>query len=320
MGKGLDIGTMNIVLARKDGENTVTSRIRDAFLALPLSSKKLLKLSGANFVENESEILILSDTALEMANMFGREVRRPLSNGLVSPNDPDALDVLAYMIGSLLGSSQNREQCFYSVPAPPIDNPKKDIIYHTRLFERIITDLGYEAHASNEALAIIYSECAASNFTGIAFSFGSGMTNVALANFGIECLSFSVERGGDWIDHGAATATGTTQASVCLIKERGFDLLNPQSRTEEALSFYYKELIEYSLTMVANEFQRKELQMVVGKPIPLIISGGTSKAGNFLEFFKQVVSTKRLPFEIESIQSARDPYNAVALGLLVQAG
>ena len=320
MGKGLDIGTMNIVLARKDGENTVTSRIRDAFLALPLSSKKLLKLSGANFVENESEILILSDTALEMANMFGREVRRPLSNGLVSPNDPDALDVLAYMIGSLLGSSENKEQCFFSVPAAPIDNPKKDVIYHTRLFERIITDLGYEAHASNEALAIIYSECASSNFTGIAFSFGSGMTNVALANFGIECLAFSVERGGDWIDHGASTATGTTQASVCLIKEKGFDLLNPQSRIEEALSFYYKELIEYSLTMVANEFQRKDLQMVVGKPIPLIISGGTSKAGNFLEFFKKVVSTKRLPFQIESIQSARDPYNAVALGLLVQAG
>tara|TARA_R100000406_G_scaffold96073_1_gene92458 strand:- start:450 stop:1421 length:972 start_codon:yes stop_codon:yes gene_type:complete len=319
MAKGLDIGTMNIVMAKKEGSKTVTSRIRDAFLSLPKSSKKLLKLSGADFVETDDEILILSDAALEMANMFGREVRRPLSKGLVSPNEIGAVDVLAYMIKSILGDPQPNEPCYFSIPSAPIDNPSRDTIYHKRLFERIVSDIGYKAIPSNEAMAIIFSECSRENFTGIAFSFGSGMTNIALANLSIECMAFSVERGGDWIDQGASMATGQSQASVCLTKEQGIDLLAPQNRIEEALSFYYKELIEYSLSMVTKQFQKNKLQMVFSKPIPIVVSGGTSKAGNFLEFFKNVVSSKRLPFEISEIRQARDPYNAVAYGLLVQA-
>ena len=319
MAKGLDIGTMNIVAANKEGNNTVTQRIRDAFLSLPKTSKKLLKLSGADFVETDDEILILGDHALEMANMFGKEVRRPLSKGLVSPNEVGALDVLAYMIKSILGEPTPKEPCYFSIPANPIDNPSRDIIYHKRLFERIVSDIGYTAIPSNEAMAIIFSECAKENFTGIAFSFGSGMTNIALSNLSIECMSFSVERGGDWIDHGAAMATGLTQASVCITKEKGIDLLNPKTRIEEALSFYYKELIEYSLLMVTREFQKNKLQMVFSRPIPIVVSGGTSKAGNFLDFFKQVVNTKKLPFEISDIRQAQDPYNAVAVGLLVQA-
>lgn len=319
MSKGLDVGTMNLVVAKQNGNAVVTSRLRDAFLNLPKSSKKLIKISGADFVETDDEILIIGDHALEMANMFGKEVRRPLSKGLVSPSEINAMDVLAYMIKSLLGESKSNETCYYSIPASPIDNPSKDTIYHKRLFERIISNLGYKAIPSNEAMAIIFSECSKENFTGLSFSFGSGMTNVALANLSIECLSFSVERGGDWIDEGTSMATGINQASVCVTKEKGIDLLAPKSRIEEALSFYYKELIEYALTMVVTEFQKRQLQMVISKPIPIVVSGGTSKAGNFLEFFKNVISNKRLPFDISEIRQAQDPYNAVATGLLIQA-
>jgi hypothetical protein len=319
MSKGLDIGTMNLVVATQQDSTTVTKRLRDAFLDLPKSSKKLLKLSGADFVETEEEILILGDNALEMANMFGKTVRRPLSKGLVSPSEINAMDVLAYMIKSLLGSPTENEVCYYSIPAKPIDNPSKDTIYHKRLFERIISDLGYKAIPSNEAMAIIFSECSNDKFSGLSLSFGSGMTNIALANLSIECMSFSVERGGDWIDHGASLATGATQASICLTKENGVDLLNPKNRIEEAISFYYKELIEYSITAIVAEFQKKSLQMVISKPIPIVVSGGTSLAGNFLNFFEKVVRSKKLPFEISEIRQAKDPYNSVALGLLIQA-
>ena len=43
---GLDIGTMNIVSARQNKEGKiVTKRIRDAFVDLPISAKKMLKLN-----------------------------------------------------------------------------------------------------------------------------------------------------------------------------------------------------------------------------------------------------------------------------------
>ena len=322
MSKGIDIGTMNLVCATqgKDDE-VVTQRLRDAFLDLPASSKKLLRLSGANFVEQGDKIMIVGDSALEMAVMFGREARRPLHRGLVSSSDIDALEIVAYMIETLLGEPEEGEVCYYSVPAPPIDNLDRDIIYHKRLFERVIEGLGYKAIPSNEAMAIIYAETAEENFSGLAISFGSGMTNIALANLSIECVAFSVEHGGDWIDQGAARSVGSTAASVCSIKEQGFDLMNPEGRVQEALSFYYKELIEYVLDNVAKEFAKKASGFVLTKELPIVISGGTSMPENFIEFFAQVFEkkAKKFPFQISEIRPASDRLNAVAVGLLIQA-
>jgi hypothetical protein len=207
------------------------------------------------------------------------------------------------------------------VPAAPVDRPGSDVIYHKRVFEKIVNDIGFEAIPSNEAMAIIYSECGKESFSGLAFSFGSGMTNVALSLNAIECLSFSVARGGDWIDHGAGKALGSTQTRMCAIKEKGFDLMNPQNRDEEALSFYYKELIDYALDNVMIEFMRIRNKFTLNQPIPIIVSGGTSKAGSFVNFFTSVFDKKKrkFPFEISEIRHAKDPLNAVAQGLLVQA-
>ena len=322
MSVGLDVGTMNLVAARQGKEDIETKRIRDAFLDLPSSSKKLLKLSGADFVERGDQLLIVGDAAMDMAVMFGREARRPLHRGLVSSQDMDALEVVAYMISSILGKPQKKgEPCFYSVPAAPVDNTERDVIYHKRLFERVIADCGYKPIASNEAMAIIYSQTAQENFSGLALSFGSGMTNIALSNLSIECLAFSVEHGGDWIDAGASRSIGSTASAVCSIKEHGFDLLDPKNRTEEALSFYYKELIEYVLHSVAREFKERNLAMSIRKPLPIVVSGGTSLAGNFIDFFAEVFDAKRdqFPFEVSEIRHADDPLNAVAIGLLIQA-
>mgnify|MGYP003144864625 CR=1 FL=1 len=319
MAIGLDIGTMNIVAATQNGNNIEISRIRDAFLDVPIKAKQMLKMSGVSFIEKEDTLFILGDVALEMANIFGREARRPISKGLVSPSEMDGIEILAHMIKSVVGDSKGK--CFYSVPAPPLDAPSKDIIYHTQIFKKIVEDCGLIASPSNEAMAIVFAEASKENFSALSFSFGSGMTNVAVANYGIESMSFSIERGGDWIDSGAGTAIGATQARMCAIKESGLDLMNPKGREQEALGFYYRELIEYCLEWVAQEFRKRNLQNTLKRKIPIIISGGTSTAKSFLEFFSMVFERqrKRFPFEISEIRAASDPFNAVAKGLLIQA-
>ena len=93
-GVGADIGTMNIVSARKTLKGVETRRIRDAFLELPVEAKKMLKLTGVGYVERPNEILILGDAALETANIFGREARRPLASGMISSREGDALEIL----------------------------------------------------------------------------------------------------------------------------------------------------------------------------------------------------------------------------------
>jgi len=321
-GVGLDIGTMNLVSARDSDKDLKVRRMRDLFLDLPKDAKKMLKLSGVNFVERDEDLLILGDAALEIANVFGKEARRPLKAGLVSPSEIDSLEVLGLMISNVLQKPQiPGEMCCFSVPASPIDIPGQDVVYHKGVFEKIITELGYTPQATNEAMAIIYAETALEGFSGIALSFGSGMTNVALAVHTVEGLSFSVARSGDWIDIGAAKSIGSTQARICVLKEKGINLNNPTDRETEAITFYYKAMIEYVLDNLANRFKLIQGQFALPKPIPMIISGGTSLAGGFMELFNKVFERKRksFPIEISEIRQAREPLDAVARGLLVLA-
>jgi hypothetical protein len=273
-------------------------------------------------VEREEDVLILGDAALETANVFGKEARRPLVSGLISPDEIDSLEVLSLLVRHVLGDPVEPDEfCYFSVPAAPIDRPDRDVVYHQGVFEKIVRECGYTPVTSNEAMGIIYSETAKDGFSGVAFSFGSGMTNVALAVNTIEGLSFSVARSGDWIDSGAAKSVGSTQARMCAMKEKGINLLNPQGREQEAVTFYYKALINYALDQVATRFKAIQSQFALPKPIPIIVSGGTSLAGGFMELFNKVFDEKRkrFPIEISEIRKASDPMNAVANGMLVQA-
>lgn len=321
-GVGLDIGTGNLVSARKVMDSVETKRVRDAFLDVDSARKKMLNLRGTSYVEYEDQLLILGDTALELAQLLKREVRRPLSKGLISSSEIDALEVLSILIEQVVGEPLfEGEICYYSIPAAPLDNPGQDIVYHEAVFAKVLEELGYDPVSGNEAMAIIYSECAAEGFSGIACSFGAGMANVALSYMTMPILEFSVQRSGDFIDENAAKAVGTTASRMCAIKERGIDLMNPTSREEEALAVYYKSVIKYALDNISKKFKQTQSDTELQEAIPIVVSGGTSLAGGFLDLFKEVFEKqrKRFPIEISEIRQAEDPMTSVAQGLLVQA-
>jgi len=113
---------------------------------------------------------------------------------------------------------------------------------------------------------------------------------------------------------------GTETKKEKTLKEKGVDLMKPTSRETEALVFYYKSLIEYSIKHFVEQFKAK-CQLAMPRPIPIIVSGGTSMAGGFMDLFKIVFEKyrKRFPLEVSEIRQAAKPLNAVAQGLLVQA-
>jgi hypothetical protein len=323
-GIGTDLGTMNILSARRgvDGQVRIKN-IRDAFLDLDQDAKRSLKMSHVDYVEKNGTLIVIGDSALTMANLFKREARRPLSKGVISSGEIDAQEILSLLVGHVMGKpSVEDEHCFYSVPAAPIDDPAQDIVYHREIFRRIITEHGYTAHPANEAMAIIYSQCAAENFSGVSLSYGAGMTNVALAYQATKCAEFSLARGGDYIDSQAAKALGRTSAQMCAIKERGLNLVKPKGREQEALALYLRTLIDYSLENIAAQFGKVRNEVALLEPIPLVISGGTSKVEGFVDVFKQQFGTikkKGFPIEISDIRPASNPMTAVAEGLLVLA-
>jgi hypothetical protein len=323
LGRGLDIGTMNLVASKETEQGIEYTRMRDAFVAVPLKAKKMMKLSDVDYIEMGDHLLIVGDNALEMSVFLGDgfPLRRPLQDGLIAPGELDSVDVLTFMLKQILGEPQQPgEYCYYSIPANPID-VQRDTVYHEGVFHRILTQLGYTAVSGNEAEAIVFAEGVNDGFSGIGISFGSGMTNIALVLKAMGCMEFSVARGGDWIDRGAAVSLGLSQPNMTELKESGLDLMNPVGREQEALAFYYKKLITYAIDNIAKQFMLSGNSFGLNQELPIIVSGGTSKAKNFLEFFKQVFETKRkrFPIKISEIRHASDPLNAVSKGLLVQA-
>lgn len=323
-GVGADIGTGNIVSARlnESGKKVSTKRVRDAFIDLPRDAKRMLKMANTAYVELDDHLFVIGDDALNTANLFNREARRPLSGGMISSGELDAQQIISLMIKQVVGEPRiSNEKCCYSVPASAIDVPNSDVLYHSAILGKIFKELGFDSEAVNEALAIIFSECGKENFSGVGISYGAGMTNVCLASNSMSALEFSIGRGGDWIDIGAAKAVGTTAAKICAIKETGVDLMSPKNREEEAIVLFVQTLIDYTIESIIKQFVKVKSEILVPKPIPLIISGGTSLALGFLDKFKERFEKFRskFPVQISEIRPASDPMTAVATGLLIYA-
>lgn len=319
-GVGLDIGTMNFVAARKAGKSVHTQRVRNAFLDMPQEHKRMLKLSNTSYVELQDKLLVIGDEALETANLFNKEARRPMSGGIISAGELDAQQVISLIMKSVVGEPRkDKEKCCYSVPAAAVDVSGSDITYHTKVLGKILEELGYTAEPINEAMAVVFSECASSNFTGLGISYGSGMTNICLSYNAMSVLEFSLGRGGDWVDSGAARALGLTNARICSIKESGVDINKPDSRESEAIAVYLDNLIDYSINNIISHFGKAKRDIMITKPIPIVVSGGTSLANGFLDKFKFRFENlkSKFPFPISEIRAAKDPLTAVATGLLV---
>jgi hypothetical protein len=109
---------------------------------------------------------------------------------------------------------------------------------------------------------------------------------------------------------------------MCSIKERGVDLAHPKNRDEEAIALYIRALIKYVLDNIALQFKQVQANIDLPEPVPFVVSGGTSRAGGFIEIFEQefeAIKKKGFPIEISEIRAAKDPMTAVAEGLLVLA-
>lgn len=333
MAVGLDIGTAFLVSATKDPKNenaqVEIKSIRDAFLDIEVepSILNMLKMSNVSFVQSNDTIYVLGEPAISISNLLKREVRRPMNKGVISPGELEAEKILLLLLKEILKKPAfEDEKVYYSVPAKAI-NSEMNVTYHEAVFKKLIESLDFKAVAMNEAAAIVYSNCSNDGFSALSSSFGAGMVNTALVYRTLVGMSFSLEGSGDWIDLNAARATGSTATRITSIKEKGVNLLNPEEgdpkylREREAIVVYYRTLIHNVIDGIKKEFKRDQGMVELPESLPWIISGGTSKAVNFVEFFKQEFAKVRdtFPIDISEIRHAADPLSDVAKGLLIAA-
>ncbi|MBI4577938.1 MAG: cell division FtsA domain-containing protein [Planctomycetes bacterium] len=323
LGKGLDVGTANLVSAVQDAQgNLILKSQRNAFIDIDADdfTRNMLTKLNVQYVVVNNRMVVIGDPAFELANIFNRPTRRPMKHGLISPDERDALPIEKMLIETLLGPPQTQgEILYFSVPADPVDAAERNIIYHRGLFEGMLRKLGYNAKPLNEGHAVVFSELADEDFTGIGISCGGGMFNVCVAYKTIPCLQFSTSRGGDWIDNNVSQVLGVSPSKACAIKEKGVDLRNPRNREEEAIEIYYRELIKYTLGQIKARFEKGQNMPAFPDPIDIVFAGGTAKIGGFVECVQTVYEEIDFPLRVKRFWRPDDALTSVAKGCLVAA-
>lgn len=339
LGRGLDVGTGFLQESKitEDG-NTVTKAIRDSFLEIKSASKivhstmrKGLTRAGVNFFELEDRFYVLGDDSLLQSIERQVTIQRPMSKGVISPTESQALPMFKALLKELLGAPQAPgEKVVFSIPASPID-AYFDVVYHETVIHSILSDLGYSGRAINEAQAIAFSELADDDYTGISISLGAGMSNIAVTNVADLVAKFSIAKGGDYIDYSTAVSLGfdpnspknspITPNLVTYIKEQGVDILNPDKsdKIKLGISAHYQSLIRYIVENIVNHLITLKTVPRFMQPVPVVISGGTSLATGAVELFKEELDRQKnvLPFKIKEVRHSEKPLTAVAEGCLL---
>ena len=327
MNVGLDVGTMNLVCASSSPEGkTDIVTLRNVFLSVDKTHLGDMDLSKISHARIDDSVFILSNDAYNFANIFGYNVSRSMQKGMISPEDINSADVLSIMIRELIGGERGGRpgRCVFSVPGDPI-HTQSNVLYHQNILSRIISEIGFTPEPLNEAVAIIYAECAETDFSGISVSFGAGLTNVAVVYKSVPVLEFALIRGGDWIDDNVAQAVGTISNRVVSVKEKDFNInrfdsgRKKERKVREALGYYYTNLINFVVKSTLRELERRDLDLGFPDSIPLIISGGTSLAGGFLDLVRQQVLEEEWPLAISTVRYASDPLSCVAQGCLIKS-
>jgi actin-like ATPase involved in cell morphogenesis len=327
---GVDVGTGNIVCAETGeiSKNVEFSRVKDAFFKIDPSNfiaggtgdfgEQMLNKSGALYVKVDGVIHVLGDDAFKFANLFHKECLRPMSKGVLNPNEPVSSLMVKELIKGVAGTAENEDDVLYfCVPANPIDADFNNT-FHSKTLQAIFKELGYKnINVMTEGLAVVYSDLESEGFTGIGMSFGAGMVNVAYSFLGVPIFTFSISRGGDWIDENAATATNETKAAIQAVKEQGIDLNNPKNHNENAICIYYEALLEYLVDQFNEMYKntdKKDLPNIT-EPISVVVAGGTSLAEGFVDKLNEVIENKNFPVPIKEVKKSSNQLFSVSRGL-----
>ena len=318
---GLDVGTSRIVAARNAGPEIKYDIQLNAFVTIPYSkmTESVLQKEGVPHAVDGNEILVHGNESERFADLLDKDIRRPMTRGVLNPGEPDSVRLIRELTISLAGKASKGAKLCFSVPAAP-PGADENFTFHEATIRQVVTELGYESRNINEGLAVVYAELESSNYTGIGISCGGGLCNVCLAYLSVPVISFSIPKAGDFIDSSAASVTGERANRMRMLKEQSFHVNGHfTDKLQQALSVYYDDMIQSLVTGLRNAFQGARNVPKMSKPIPLVLSGGTAMPKGFRDRFEKILREGEFPIELSEIRMAAEPLTATAKGALVAA-
>jgi hypothetical protein len=330
-GVGVDVGTANIVVARRyeDGSFAIRHH-RNMLYEMDVSeeAQDLLERSKFLYLKTENKYYIVGEDALTVANAIGKgEIVRPMQNGLLNPSLKKAQDLLFFILKTVLGKPiSDKEPLRFSVPANPVDAPI-DNEFHKMVLQDFFDSLGFASKPINEALANLYSERPVMKvegeedrqLTGFSCSYGAGMVNCCFAMNGMSLVEFSNTKCGDHIDWKISTISGMPVTRIIKIKERDLDLSKPDQgdKVLMGLYVYYSEMIKRVLKNIGTELAKTDKSF--DGPVEIVVCGGTAMAKGFIDRLKKVVDETELPFKVADVRMSQNPFFSVSRGACLAA-
>jgi hypothetical protein len=314
-----------VVLAEQADESgqefRYTSQL-NAFVRIPYSriTENILRKEQVPYTTQGGDLVVHGNESERFADLLGREMRRPMRGGLVNSSEPESEAQLAEVLRSLLGGvAQQGRKITFSVPASPLGSTD-NVAYHETAVRRILTELGFDAQPLNEGLAVVYGELAESNYTGIGVSCGGGLCNICFAYLSVPVLTFSVPKAGDYIDVNAAQATGELATRIRITKESEFKFdSHSHDKLHQVITGYYDEMIESIIDGMKDSFKVSRTMPKLGRPIPLVLSGGSAMPAGFQGRFQKALRESEFPIPVSEVRLAPSPLHTTAKGALIAA-
>lgn len=319
---GLDVGTSRIVSARPGSDDSFQyAKQLNAFVSVPFSKmvEGSLRRDGIQFEVRNGQIVVVGDDSPRFADLLHVETRRPMTQGVLNPAEPESVPVIKKIIEGLVMESDEKPAVWFSVPAAPL-NAEEGLTYHEATLRQVFGELGCEVHSINEGLAVVYSELEETNYSGIGVSCGGGLCNVSLSYLSMPAMSFSIPKGGDFIDSSTASVTGDLANRVRLTKEENFHFNGHFiDKLHQVLTVYYEDMMLSLINAMKEAFSDTRRMPKLNRPVPIVLSGGTSCPPGFRDRFEKLLRATAFPVEISEVRMAKDPMTATARGALIAA-
>ena len=319
---GLDIGTSHIVLAGNTHNRLTFKTDLNAFFTVPSTgvTKRTLKERSVPFFISDQKIYVCGYAAQNFANIFNTSMRRPIEKGLISPNEKDGFTVIRAILEKIVPRAESENQeIAYTIPgAPP--HVVGAVTYHSSVIMKCLKEFGYKPIPVNEGFATIISELPDDAYTGIGISMGGGMCNVCLSYMAVPIMTYSIQKGGDYIDEMVSKSVGESITKVKMIKEEHLNLNQPEKgRISTAFSIFYDELIAMVIDSFSQVLDASSKIPRISKPLPIVVSGGTAMPQGFEKRFANALSNKTLPLRISEVRIADKPLYTTAKGAMTMA-
>lgn len=333
MSVALDLGAHALRSLMCRGDALRARRQRSAYAITPdvPAQRDMLRQARIGFANCDGNLVLMGDSAIEMARVFDVPALDLLPAGMVPTNNPVARQILAILVDSLLGAPQEADEvCCFIQPAQVVDS-RDERAESQEFFRRLIRIKGFQPLAMTAGQALVFAELARDGFSGIAAVLGASGCELTVAHRGVPMFSRSIPRGGRWLDEQVARlcdmirhdASGRVRNDVDqasrLRESARSALLSPTIEAERHLQFAYHDLANHLCGEILRSLEETPRIGELPAPVSVVFGGGLFETPGLADLVSQKLMAMRLPVSIRAPRVAQRGQYAVARGCLINA-